>query len=59
MVLAILSLLMGYRWQKDPRVFHTVWTTAVAFALIEVIYRRVARRIRLTKQETLSKYGVE
>ncbi len=58
-VLAIFSLLMYYQWQKDPKVFYTIWATVAAFALIEVVYRRVARRTFLTRQETLSRYGVE
>ncbi len=58
-VLAIFSLLMYYQWQTDQRVFYTIWMTVMAFALVEFMYRRLTRRSFLTRQQTLSKYGME
>ncbi len=58
-VLAIFSLLMYYQWQTDRRVFYTIWITVLAFAFIEFAYRRLTKRGFLTRQQTMSKYGVE
>ncbi len=58
-VLAIFSLLMYYQWQTDQRVFYTIWINVLAFASIELAYRRLTKRRFLTRQQTMSKYGME
>ncbi|MDK2383380.1 MAG: APC family permease, partial [Candidatus Korarchaeota archaeon] len=59
MVLAIFSLLMYYQWRTDQRVFYTIWINVLAFASIELAYRRLTKRGFLAKQQIMSKYEVE
>ncbi len=59
MVLAIFSLLMYYQWRTDQRVFYTIWINVLAFASIELAYRRLTKRGFLTRQQIMSKYEVK